>query len=616
LTRLVALLLLAAAPAWGAPFVLQQTVLDPFPAVGNLFGGALAAAGGTVVVGAPFNDVGGADSGAAYLVDPYSGARLLTFTSPHPGGGYHFGAAVAAVGDTVVVGAPRARVVYVFDAQSGAVVQTIPSPRPFDDLFGSSLAAVGNAVLVGAPFDGTGQPGAGAAHLFDPRSGTLLRTFVNPNPGPYDLFGQAVAAAGANVLVGAPYDDTTAPNAGAAYLFDTSSGALLHTFTSPRIHRGDLFGSAVAGVDGNVLVGAPFDASVASNAGAAYLFDASTGALLRAFVDPDPITDERFGSSVAGVAGNVLVGAPLADGDEVNAGIVHLFDPATGQPLATFVNPTPTANDQFGITLAAIGADIVVGGWLDDTAAVDSGAVYLYVDTAAPSSTSTTRTTTTSTTTLTVTTTSSTSTVTTTSTTGATAPPTTQTTTTQTTTTETSITAAPATTTTGTSPPPTTVATSSSSSTSTTAAAPSTTTTLPASPGLPSPCDDGDACTFDLLTPSGVCRHTALVSFDAVLCRLDKLSVMLKSFSPAALGGSRIVGRLQPKIAAARRLVEGARSDYGKRATRRLKRASHALAAFIATVDRNERRGRVQQVLADGMTSVARDAAGQLLLIP
>src|SRR5207249_7728864 len=135
----------------------------------------------------------------------------------------------------------------------------------------------------------------------------------NPTPADYDLFGDAVAAAGAIAVVGAPFDDTTKPNAGSAYVFDTATGALLHTLQAPHPREGDLFGSAVAASDTMILVGAPFDDTVAANAGAAHLFDASTGALLHTFLNPRPTPDGPFAPPVATAGRPVLTAAPFDD---------------------------------------------------------------------------------------------------------------------------------------------------------------------------------------------------------------------------------------------------------------------------------------------------------------
>lgn len=50
--------------------------------------------------------------------------------------------------------------------------------------------------------------------------GDLLQTFLNPTPAAFDIFGSSVAGVGGNVLVGAFLDDAGATDSGAAYLFE------------------------------------------------------------------------------------------------------------------------------------------------------------------------------------------------------------------------------------------------------------------------------------------------------------------------------------------------------------------------------------------------------------
>ena len=104
------------------------------------------------------------------------------------------------------------------------------------DHYGFSVATIGTNLLVGAPE--VDQPAAintGRAYLIHGDTGVTLRTFLNPTPGAGDGFGFAVAALGGNVLVGAPFDDTAGPDAGAVYLFNGATGALIKTFTNPPL---------------------------------------------------------------------------------------------------------------------------------------------------------------------------------------------------------------------------------------------------------------------------------------------------------------------------------------------------------------------------------------------
>jgi hypothetical protein len=61
-----------------------------------------------------------------------------------------------------------------------------------------------------------------------------LITIPNPAPNAGDKFGFSVAVADSHLVIGAQLDDTDAEDAGAAYVFDSKSGDLKLTLTSPN----------------------------------------------------------------------------------------------------------------------------------------------------------------------------------------------------------------------------------------------------------------------------------------------------------------------------------------------------------------------------------------------
>jgi len=372
LGAVLALVLTLAAPAWAAQGDLLRTFQKPTPAANDYFGYSVAAVGSNVLVGVPGDSTGAVYAGAAYLFDGASGALLKTFLNPTPALIDMIGRSVASVGSDVLVGAPYLGngYVYRFDGASGALLKTYPGTKPVSDKeFGYSVAAVGSRVLVGAPGEGT----SGSAYIFGSN-----RKFPNPTPANDDKFGYSVAALGSNALVGAPCDNTGAIHAGAVYLIDGANGALLQTFQNPTPASNDWFGYSVAAVGSNVLVGAPYDSTGASHTGAAYLFNSASGALLRTFLNPTPAASDYFGASVAAVGNNVLVGAPNDNTGATDAGAAYLFDGATGALLQTFLNPTPAVEDCFSNSVAALGNNVLIAAFGEDTFATDAGAVYLF----------------------------------------------------------------------------------------------------------------------------------------------------------------------------------------------------------------------------------------------
>ncbi|HJQ84727.1 MAG TPA: hypothetical protein VKA21_11650, partial [Candidatus Binatia bacterium] len=295
-----------------------------------------------------------------------------------PGGdGDQFGFAVATTDTIIVVGAPRATsagpsgpvadagVVYVFDA-TGALVATLlnPSAAP-GDRFGFALAAEGNRIVVGAPGDDQEADDGGIAYVYDGDAAagmlSLTTSLVNPNAGPADQFGAAVAIDGQRVVVGAPFDGATVESGGAAYVFDAIPQAP-RRLEKPSPATGDLFGAAVAAANGITLVGAPS----ADTTGAVYVFE-GTGAPRR-LASPTPVVGSAFGSALALLGQRVAVGAPLANA-------VHVLEPG-GAP-ERISSPSPVADGRFGFALAASGATLVVGA--PNEGAGRAGRVYVFV---------------------------------------------------------------------------------------------------------------------------------------------------------------------------------------------------------------------------------------------
>ena len=216
--------------------VLLSTFTNPTPAAEDRFGLWMAALGNDrVLVGAPYDDLTGTNSGAVYLFHT-NGTLLTTFTNPNPASLYldgdQFGCAIATLGnDRVLIGSPNDGKVYLFTT-NGALVTTISNSPGLDDFsFGEVVVAFGNdKVLIGAPrsnFDPDTYLEHGAAYLFS-TNGALLTTFSNPDPETTMDFGFSLAAFGSDrVLIGA-----SEYGPGSAYLFGTN-GTLLTTFTNP-----------------------------------------------------------------------------------------------------------------------------------------------------------------------------------------------------------------------------------------------------------------------------------------------------------------------------------------------------------------------------------------------
>ncbi len=161
---------------------------DPNPEHGDEFGASLAVIGNDLVVGAPGSSLSGPGDGVAYVFDANVesttfGDLLATLTIPDAASQSqaHFGASVGATDSNILVGAPGASSgkggVYEFDGDTtdpsfGSLVLPISNPdKQAGSQFGAAVAALGDNIIVGAPYDSTGGAQTGTVYEFDGTTG-------------------------------------------------------------------------------------------------------------------------------------------------------------------------------------------------------------------------------------------------------------------------------------------------------------------------------------------------------------------------------------------------------------------------------------------------------------
>ncbi len=283
------------------------TYPNPEPNPNDSFGCSVTSVGNNVLVGAYGNNAQGTAAGAAYLFT--SSGNLLH--SWHGAAGDEFGYCVAARGNDVLVGAYAANGgvggAYLFDGATYQSKLTIVNPTPnSNELFGNCVAAMGNNILVAAQWNNPGSAAmCGAVYLYDGTSGTLMHTFQPPVIGPRQFFGTSVSAVGNNeVLIGAECDNKNGYDSGAAYLYgyNGSAWSLLHEFYDPNARSYGYFGRSVAARGQDVLISSYSDT---------YLFDGTTWDLDNTF---------PLNGSVTAVGANVLITPTNSTGPELYSG--------------------------------------------------------------------------------------------------------------------------------------------------------------------------------------------------------------------------------------------------------------------------------------------------------
>jgi hypothetical protein len=367
-----------------------------------------------VVVGAPYSDAGASNGGAAYVV--YGDESFPNRTS--------LGDATALVGtddddlvglavdgvhspgfDGIVVGAPgddeggeNAGAAYLVAATSlndtvelGADATATFVGEAAGDEAGSAVASVGDVdgdgsgdVLVGAPrYDGSeNRTDAGAAYLVGTSAngtaslGDADATFVGTAAG--DRAGFAVSPAGdangdgtSDLLVGAPYSDANATEAGAAYLVyggtdlggvaDLSNADVRLLGENAFDRAGWSLGQTYSAGEtcdelADVVVGAPDADAGGENTGAAYVVAGNAsldGAVSLADADATFVgatEGDQVGYAVSGLVDtnansvpDVVVGAPSVDTDAAeDSGAVSSFLGVCAAPETPAPSPTAT----------------------------------------------------------------------------------------------------------------------------------------------------------------------------------------------------------------------------------------------------------------------------------
>jgi hypothetical protein len=392
---LVAFLLLST-PAWATQDELHKLLANAGRIQDGL-GRSAAVHGRTALVGAPGVRKNGSTFGAAYLFDTRTGlqlgSRLVAKDKSHQS---WFGTEVDLGESIAIVGAygyddrgADSGAAYLFRKSGGQIAKLLPGDVQAGDYFGASVAIDGAPgadrvlAIVGAPRAWTSGIWAGAAYLFDAETGTQVAKLL-PNDGRrWDVFGDRVDISGDRAIVGAVGSDARGPESGAAYVFDTRTGKQLWRLLGDDTTTGDRFGCAVA-IDGTLaIVGAWGDANKGgTQAGAAYVFDVTTGQQVAKLLARDGAFADTFGWRV-GISGTTAV---VSAWQESSYGplssAVYLFDVSArdrnyNRQIRKLVPSDHGREKQFAYP-SIHGRKVVVGAPGDDEDGFDAGAAYVF----------------------------------------------------------------------------------------------------------------------------------------------------------------------------------------------------------------------------------------------
>ena len=263
-------------------------------------------------------------------------------------------------------------------------LKLVPGDGTVGQEFGCAVEIDQGIMVIGARGDSTLGTDAGAAYLFDTMTGALIAKLLPDDGAAGDSFGYSVAIHDGVVAVGAPEHDDSGTDSGAAYLFDASTGAQLMKITPNDAEEGDEFGNSIDIDGGTIAVGAWRADEFGDASGAAYLFDASTGIQTGKVLPATGGNFQTFGVSVAVDDGIVAVGARtfFVLGDGFTFARVYLFDASTGAQTgvlrADIENFNGDQGGHFGDSVDIDDGIVAVGAWGRSIFFDHSGAAYTF----------------------------------------------------------------------------------------------------------------------------------------------------------------------------------------------------------------------------------------------
>ena len=349
------------------------------------FGDSVALHADRLLVGSKQAEVGGEQRGAAWVFERVDGRwgeqALLTASDGEELD--RFGRGLAIEGTTALIGAPGddgfLGSVYVFEESGGVWTQTdklYASDGVIVDNFGGSIVMQGDQAVISAQRH-VGD--SGAVYVFQRQGGTWTEVdkLVPLDSQPDWNFGAGMALDGNRLAVGALMADGATASAGAVYIFEYSSGSWSEVakLQAAQAQAGDLFGAEIE-LEGDRLL----TCTVVSPR--AWVFERSGGSwseTAELVIDPAPVSSGFF-LALQGDLG--FVGVRSEDTVGFFTGRVHAFrreSTSDWRHLTGLHAPDIThVWWGFGSSLAIGGGELLVGAPWAEGAESHTGAIYTF----------------------------------------------------------------------------------------------------------------------------------------------------------------------------------------------------------------------------------------------
>lgn len=241
------------------------------------------------IIGAPYNDDMGSNTGAVYIFKN-DGSGWIEEEKLIPADTeifIGFGVTITINGEYAIIGAPYADdlgynsgSVYIFKNNGGSWTEEqklTASDGDADNWFGRCVSMDEDYIAIGAPKDDDNGENSGSVYIFKNKGQNWVedQKLTALDGASEDLFGSCVSIDGKNVIIGADNDDDYEEDSGSAYIFEYDG---INWIEETKLHASDgvtedYFGESVS-IDSNyTIVGVGLDDNTNGvDAGSVYIF--------------------------------------------------------------------------------------------------------------------------------------------------------------------------------------------------------------------------------------------------------------------------------------------------------------------------------------------------------
>lgn len=306
---------------------------SPNVVAGNQFGNDVDISDNYIAIAEQYNDTGGSNSGAVHIYNTGDGSLVRTITNPSANASDYFGNNIALHDNILVAGAYRddtagssSGAAYLFDVTTGAKLFTLVDPNSAaGNYFGNGVAISAQYAAVSATGDDTDALSSGMAYVYDVTTGDLVSTLHNASADNNDGTGYVLSISNNYIISGNAYDDTYSGSSGVVHIYNAITGDVVQSFFGKESET--RMGASIDATDTILVVGASGNDYITESTAEAFVY-------ITDFLDTGIVNGDATNNSLLGLDGDdVLTGYA---GDDILIGSVGSDDLYGGAGSDTF----------------------------------------------------------------------------------------------------------------------------------------------------------------------------------------------------------------------------------------------------------------------------------------